>query len=127
MSYLMMFKSFVVVTIVLLCTACSLSPKPTLTKRIELSNGMYYSYTCKENGQYWCNADNFAAERSIGEDTQYFCDLGGNFYIIKSRYKGGSSAILQQGLSCEFTVERTKKVKMVDGKEKIETETLSYQ
>lgn len=121
-----MFKSFVVATLVLLCSACSLSHKSTLTKRIELSNGMYYSYTCKEDST-WCDADNFVAERSIGEDTQYFCDLGGDFYIIKSRYKGGSSAILQQGLSCEFTVERTKKIEMVDGKEKIETETLSYQ
>lgn len=122
-----MFKSFVVAALVLLCSACSLKPSVVLTKRIELSNGMYYSYTCKENGQYSCNADDFVAERSIGEDTQYFCDLGGDFYIIKSRYKGGSSAILQEGLSCEFTVERTKKIVMADGKEKIETETLSYQ
>lgn len=112
--------------VVLLCTACSLSPKTTLTKRIELSNGMYYSYTCKESGTYICNADQFISERSIGEDTEYFCDLGGDFYIIKSRYKGGSSAILQEGLSCEFIVERTKKIEMVDGKEKVETETLSY-
>lgn len=120
-----MFKSFAIAALVLLCTACSLSPTTELTKRIELSNGLYYSYSCKEDSS-WCDADDFVAERSIGDDTQYFCDLGGDFYIIKSRYKGGSSAILQQGLSCEFIVERTKKIKMVDGKEKIETETLSY-
>lgn len=120
-----MFKSLLVVVLVALCAACTPDPKITLNKKIELSNGLHYTYSCEED--IFCDGDKFVAERSIGEETQYFCDLGGKFYIIKSQYRTGSVSILQEGIKCKYIVERTRQLDFIDGNERIEKEILSTQ